>query len=293
MLPVVRPLPYLPAAKGTIAAWGDSLTEGGQAGGTPYPAQLATLLGRTVHNFGIDGQKAEQVVGRQGGIPVTLSIAGNAFAGAGPVKITAISVPILYTTGTDTRVVTGSVAGVPVTMTRTASGDVANRVETYTLTPKAASTTAVPANSTFTPDDAVADKGAVQILWIGRNDVPTLSGVPGFVDKAVRYIDQPARFLVVGVPPSLIEPRSSANFKTIEGLNADLAAKYPDNYIPITPPTDAEMSAVGYAPTGDDRTDIANGLFPRGMHTNDIHFTTKGYQVVVNRIAAKLKEKGW
>lgn len=281
------------SGKGVIAAWGDSLTEGGQAGGTPYPAQLATLLGRTVNNYGIDGQKAEQILGRQGATTVTLSVEGNAFTGAGPVKISSISLPILFTTGTDTRTITGTVAGVPVTMTRTASGDVANRVETYTLTPKSATTAAVPANSVFTPDAAVASKSAVQILWMGRNDVPNLSGVPALIDKAVRYIDAPARFLVIGVPPSLIEPKSSANYKLIENLNNDLASRYPDNYISIMPPTDAELAAVGYTPTGNDRTDIANGLFPRGLHTNDIHFNTQGYQIVVNRIAAKLKEKGW
>ncbi len=281
------------SGKGVIAAWGDSLTEGGLGGSTPYPTQLSTLLGRTVNNYGIDGQKAEQIVGRQGASTVTLSVEGNAFKGTAPVKITAISIPILYTTGADTRMVNGTVAGVPVTMTRTATGDAANLVETYTLTPRAASTTSVPANSVFTPDDAVASKGSVQILWMGRNDVPALSGVAALIDKAVRYIDAPARFLVIGVPPSLKEPKSSANYKLIDSLNADLAARYPDNYISVMPPTDAEMAAIGYTPTGNDRTDIANGLFPTGMHSNDVHFNTQGYQIIVNRIAARLKEKGW
>lgn len=278
---------------GVIAAWGDSLTEGGQGGGTPYPQQLATLLGRTVNNYGIDGQKTEQIVGRQGASTVTLSVEGNAFKGTEPVKISAISIPILFTTGADTRMVTGTVAGVPVTMTRTASGDGASRVETYTLTPKAASTTSVPANSVFTPDDAVASKGSVQILWMGRNDVPALSGVPALIEKAVGYINAPARFLVIGVPFSLKEPKSTANYKLIESLNADLAARYPGNYVSIMPPTDAEMAAVGYTPTGEDRTYIANGQFPIGLHRDDIHFRTQGYQIIVNRIAAKLKEKGW
>ncbi|WP_018622139.1 hypothetical protein [Spirosoma luteum] len=281
------------SSKGVIAAWGDSLTEGGQGGGTPYPQQLSTLLGRTVNNYGIDGQKAEQIVGRQGASTVTLSVEGNAFKGTAPVKVTAISIPILYTTGTDTRMVTGTVAGVPVTMTRTASGDGANRVETYTLTPKAASTTSVPANSVFTPDDAVASKGSVQILWMGRNDVPALSGVPALIDKAIGYIDAPARFLVIGVPFSLKEPKSTANYKLIESFNADLAARYLGNYVSIMPPTDAEMAAVGYSPTGEDRTYITNGQFPIGLHRDDIHFRTQGYQIIVNRIAAKLKEKGW
>ncbi len=281
------------SGKGVIAAWGDSLTEGGQGGGTPYPQQLSTLLGRTVNNYGIDGQKAEQIVGRQGASAVTLSVEGNAFKGTTPVKVTAISIPILYTTGADTRMVAGTVAGVPVTLIRTASGDGASRVETYTVTPKAASTASVPANSVFTPDDAVASKGSVQILWMGRNDVPALSGVAALIDKAVSYIDAPARFLVIGVPFSLKEPKSTANYKLIESFNASLASRYPDNYISIMPPTDAELAAVGYAPTSSDRTDINNGLFPTGLHRDDIHFRTQGYQVVVNRIAAKLKEKGW
>ena len=281
------------SSNATIAAWGDSLTEGGLGNATPYPTLLATLLGRTVRNFGIAGQKAESITARQGGLKPTLSVQGNAFAGTGPVTVTALSVKLLYTTGNDTRTITGVVAGVPCTMTRTATGTVDTQVETYTLTPKSASTASVPANSEFIPDDGVANKGAVQILWMGRNDVPALTNVGSLIDSAVNYLDQPARFLLIGVPPSLVEPKGSANFKAIDSFNAGLAAKYPNQYISITPPTDAEMTAIGYTPSAQDKADIANGLFPVGMHTNDVHFKTEGYQVVVNRLAAKLKAMNW
>lgn len=46
----------------TFECWGDSLTEG--AGGTPYPAQLATLTGCTVNNRGVGGETSTQIATR-------------------------------------------------------------------------------------------------------------------------------------------------------------------------------------------------------------------------------------
>ncbi len=47
-----------------VAAFGDSLTMGNCCPCTPYPARLASLIGKTVHNAGINGTRADLNVGR-------------------------------------------------------------------------------------------------------------------------------------------------------------------------------------------------------------------------------------
>jgi lysophospholipase L1-like esterase len=54
------------------------------------------------------------------------------------------------------------------------------------------------------------------------------------------------------------------------------------------------MAAINYIPTNDDKADLANLNFPRGMradvNTDDIHLNDKGYKIVANRVISKLKE---
>jgi lysophospholipase L1-like esterase len=291
-----KPMPVDPtpeATPATITAWGDSLTQG--AGGTPYPQQLNTILtGRTIRNFGIGGQGSQQIAARQGSVPVTLTVNGNAFSGTAAVRVTAISNQLLSTPAYNDPVsLKGTVSGVACTLTRVATGAFPNQVETYTLTPTSSSSTAIPVNSFFVSDDATSAKKDVQLLWMGRNNVADLSGVANLIDGCVTFIDEPRRYLVVGILPSQDEPISSDTGKKVAAFNAALKAKYGDNYIESTPPTDAELTALSYSPSSAERTQIQSGVFPSGFHADTYHLKTNGYRIFADRIAAKLKSKNW
>ncbi|RDE09150.1 SGNH/GDSL hydrolase family protein [Pelagibacterium lacus] len=69
---------------GRIVAWGDSFTQGAGAssGVTRYPAVASGLFTppRTVVNMGIGGQSSRQIAARQGGVPITVSAAGDVVA---------------------------------------------------------------------------------------------------------------------------------------------------------------------------------------------------------------------
>ena len=49
-----------------IVAFGDSITQGSECNCVPYPARLAGLTGKTVHNEGVGGSEAIANVGRLG-----------------------------------------------------------------------------------------------------------------------------------------------------------------------------------------------------------------------------------
>jgi len=49
---------------GVVAAFGDSITQGGQCSCTPYPARLTGMIGKSVINFGIGGTTASESIAR-------------------------------------------------------------------------------------------------------------------------------------------------------------------------------------------------------------------------------------
>jgi hypothetical protein len=72
----------MPADTGPIVAWGDSLTRstGASSAAARYPAIAANLFDpqRVVLNRGIGGQTSTQIAARQGGIPIAVTVEGNA-----------------------------------------------------------------------------------------------------------------------------------------------------------------------------------------------------------------------
>lgn len=270
--------------------WGTSITQGaGSAGGYPFPEVVRSqMYPRLCLNLGIGGQTMEQIGCRQGAIPIYITITGNIFNAANAVSITSISNEFLSTAADAVvRRESGIVAGVPCIITRSA-------VNAYTITPGSSSTAVVPANSIFYPDSAFNARGSVQILELGRNNVGVnLSDLPAIIDSAIAFMTVPRRFLVLGVPNGLTEIIGTPNYEEILEVNNILRANYPNNYVEMTPPTSEEMAAMMYVPDEQDEEDIANGTFPTGMMYDNVHRNYKGYQLIGNRVAAKLNQYNW
>jgi lysophospholipase L1-like esterase len=284
----------IPVRDKTFAFFGDSLTIG--AGGTAAYGNLvaAALQGRPVFTDGIVGQGAASISVRQGGTPLKITVEGNKLDSIKPVKITQLSNMFLSTPSRrDEYSRTGTIQGVRCTIRRntTVAGE-----ETYTITPATVSVIDIPADSVFLLEDAAQLKTATQILWYGRNNI----GKPGAeaeiltaLANSIAYIDAPARYVVLGVLTEADENKGTDNYNQVIAINEKLAALYADAYVKMTPPTDEELAAISYQPTAEDRTDLANLNFPRGLRadvtTDDIHLNDQGYQIVANRVIEKLK----
>lgn len=276
----------------TLAFVGDSMTIS-SGGSQPYGNLVSkALAGRPFIVEAMGGQTAIQIAGRQGGIPVTISVEGNAFKGTDAVRVTKISNEFLSTVATnDERTRKVSVSGVRCTMIR--NGQSNPKAENYTIKPDASSNVAIPENSAVTVENAVKMKSATQILWMGRNDVGSktmIEDVTKSLEQCVAFISEPKRFIILGVLPSVPEIKTTVEYKSIVELNGQLQAKYNTQFLPMPPPSTEEMAAVGYVPTDTDKAQIENGVFPRGMRIDSTHFTDAGYQIVANRVVAKLKE---
>lgn len=278
-----------------ISCFGDSLTQGagattGLIGGLSYPSYLANLLYPTlVQNFGLGGQTMQQIASRQGAKPIYITITGNVLNGANDVTITSISSQFLSWSATTTGYASGIVNGVPCLITRT----VVSSVETYVIRGANNSTSAIPANSIFYPDSAFNAKDTIQVLWWGRNNVPTLTGLDLLYDKAIESMSIPRRFIIIGVLPAQTEIIGTTNYNAIIEMNNTLRTNYPNNYVESTPPTAEEMADLVYTPTSQDNTDIANGIFPTGMRSDAIHLNGFAYNIIANRVVKLIKQYSW
>lgn len=273
-----------------IICFGDSLTAGAGAtslaGGLTFPQYLSNMLyPRLVLNSGLGGQTMQQIASRQGAKPIYITITGNSLIGNSGVAITSISSQFLTSSNTGLTFASGIVNNIPCYITRNSVGEV------YTITGTRSGT--VPPNSIFYPDSSYNALPTIQIFWWGRNNVPNFTGLDILIDKAIEIMPTPRRFLVIGVKASLNEIIGTTNYNSIIEINNILRANYPNNYIECTPPTIAEMEEIMYTPTTTDNTDILNGVFPTGMHSDNTHLNGYGYNIIANRVAKIIKLYNW
>jgi len=263
---------------------GDSLTQG--SGGTAIPTLLSRMIpGRIFKNFGIGGQNFQQISARHGTRPIYISLSGVAFNGTAAVALTNVSTQFLSTAAdNNTRVEGGSVNGIRCFITRTNSGS-----EAYTITPVKTSNTVIADNSIFYPDTAFNIQSDIQILWWGRNNVPSTVGqVVPEIAKAVTRMKGPKRFLIIGVLNATNEKINSANYNAIKEANDQLRTVYGEQYVESKAPTTDEMAEMIYTPDATDLSDIAGDTIPTGMRNDAVHLNTIGYQLMANRIYKKI-----
>lgn len=276
-----------------ISCWGDSLTVG--SGGRPYATMLKDVLpDRNINYYAISGQQAHQIAARQGGQPIQITVEGNAFAGTEAVEITNLSNKFLSTGSNQTTFVSkGKVAGVACEITRTVTSTTDTppvHTETYTIKPLEASTVAIPEKSVFVTEESLVTKSDTQILWMGRNNTPNFGSLVEIIESCIHHLDKPARFAVIGVVNGLDEIPGTTNYEAIRNINEILANKYPDNFIPSTPPTEEEIKELNYVATEQDNQDIANGTIPKGMRYDNIHLNNRGYELIAHRVFLFLKK---
>ncbi|MDA6068977.1 hypothetical protein NJT12_05010 [Flavobacterium sp. AC] len=283
---------YTPGVSTEIHCFGDSLTAGAGANQTDfylsYPDHLKnSLYPRTIVNHGIGGQTIEEIACRQGARPIYLTIENNTFLGTSNSLITDISNDFVQAPSTQDRYVTGIICGVPAIITRTVG------TTHYVIRGFGGSIRNILPNSIFYPDSAYNAKHSIQVLWLGRNNVPDFSILLQTINNAILYMEKPRRVLVIGVLPALNEPMGTSRYTAITAVNSTLKNTYPNNYIESTPPTTEEMSFIRYSPSEDDIIDINKGVFPGGMRTDSIHLNGFGYNIMANRVAKMIKQYNW
>jgi hypothetical protein len=290
-----------------IDGHGDSLMAGADSADTgagstgPMIVQLGRLLNRKVNNYGIGGQTSPQIAARQGGSPCLCTVTGNQIPASGAVTLTAYSTDMLYNSGVSGNLTyAGALAGVHGKL----SGNSTNGMNTATYTftrDSAGAAVACPANTPFIPDIGVASRGNIQILEAGRNNSGQQAQILADFAAMIGY-ETPLikKFIILPVMNAVGEGIGTSAYATIMAINAALQAAYPNSFVDTrSPPTADEMAALGYTPTAQDLTDIANGCIPTGMRgvvngvPDALHLNNIGYALQALRVAAFITAMGW
>ncbi|MEA3390014.1 MAG: hypothetical protein U9R64_12190 [Pseudomonadota bacterium] len=291
-------------SRSVIACFGDSLTAGtpAQYSESAYPAQLAKLLGRQVLNYGVPSAHTSEMLAKQGGTPVRVTLPNNAMVASGTDIISSwtASFPIMATDAM--QQMTGTIGGVRVMIEATAYSNNRATSARYTrLEPGAA--VPVPANTPFIPDIAVEAAGRTQIVMVGYNDI--VFGTGTYAQKQARIVAAHAtaigfltpivkRQLVGGILRNTSQITADAA-NAITATNAQLAAIYGDRFVDTSAaPTTEEMATLGYTPSSADLAQIAANLVPDGMRAPDgVHLGPSGYALWALRFNRALSLKGW
>lgn len=253
----------------------------------------AAWTGGTVTNAGVQGQTAEQVALRQGGLALTV----DAFTV--PAGTTATSLPVqqVLPAAFGYTFAGGSVAGVPVTLSCDAAG-------AWTLTRVTAGTaTPVPAGTPFEPPTG-QHADAVTVIMAGRNDVigltvGNLNQRVGRVVAAVaamvgRLTPVHPAFLIVGTITGTAETSGTLAHTFVTTVNDELAALYPGRFFDVRRYLiDEALADAGITPTGADSAAIAGDTYPPSLSHDGLHYTPLAASLIAARIRDHLDQKGY
>lgn len=263
----------------SIAAWGDSMTQGvGSSSPNTYCEYLAALTGHTVFNGGIGGQTSTQIAAHQGALPMLVTLTGNVIPGTGAaVALTAWSVPPTNTNGP--QVFTGTVLGIPVTLTRTSGSG----ADAFSLqqNPATGVDLAVPANTPFVISTGGRDAWTT-VIYSGYNGGNILSDITAMVNF-LKPLNK--RFLVLSIP-SGSTPYGSSDQQI---YNNQLAAAFPQNYADLR-----SYLVAQYNPNiPQDVIDHGNNIVPSSIVSSQPHLNAAGQLAQATFVYNQLVARGW
>ena len=280
-----------------IAAWGDSLTSGYPrppfTAENSWPGVLDAAWSGTVYNGGVQGQTAQQIALRQGGLvlataaPVTVpgdgSKAAISLAGAGIGAAYGYDFP-------------GALAGRPVVLSHTVTDGVATGWQVRLAA--AGDPLTVPSGAAFDPGTS-AHADAVAIIYAGRNDMIGLTSsnaaervarVLAATEMMVaRLTPHRPRFLVVGTITSTSERRGSVVHDAVTAINTELAALYPAQWWSVQDYlAGPAIRDAGITPTQADLDALAGGTYPPSLSHDGLHYTTQAAALIAQQIKSQL-----
>lgn len=267
-----------------LAGWGSSSMF--KSAGA-YSA-LAQSLGMSWYNGGISGQATPQIAARAGSIPALCTFPGNVIPG----DTTEIAIATPNVPGHGAQTYFGTINGV------------AGRIR-YSGGARFQRTTAgepVPADplTPFIPDEGAANRAALTLLWMGRND---LAGNAGNVEQCIKNTDATfnwlapkiTRRLVLGHFKGDLTPASPV-FDQIDRVNDAHRKRYGHLFIDVNAYllSDQIWIDMGIESTQADDDARAIGSTPPSLLADPLHLAEATYAAVsIYQVRARVVALGW
>ena len=274
-------------ADARVVVWGDSLTEGTGGDGVTYPNVLEKLAGCEVKNYGVYAEATTCIAGRQGGMPqlvhpVTIPaevtdvdvqiengdggwdmilVFGD--AGINPCTIAGIEGRLWIDADTGQRKFTRSAPGEEVVLTE------GTPIETFAMKDKR-------------PDD-------ILVIFTGSNDDPTPATVQNVIDVQRDMIAYAGvdRYVIIGLTSKRKMPMAAE-------VNEVFAKEYGEHFLDVRKDLlEHGLQDSGIEATEEDKADIANGMIPRSLLTDESHGNAAYYTVIGEQLYKKMQELGY
>lgn len=285
-----------------FAAWGDSLTEGypkppfATDKSDSWPGELGKKLNKTVYNFGVSGQSADEIAIRAGGIVLMLKPEGGSIPASGSVNMTQENQIIAWRIDRGFSC-DGTIDGVAGTLTRAGNSSVL-------VFKRTASGTAVPITSPtpFISTNGITHSTSTSILMLGRNDIGYASAGTSVIDRIVSanvaIIESlkplHPRFLILGTINATGEYVGSTSYKNVVDSNNILANLYPNNYLDIRSYIVKEsIYDQQLTPTADDISRMSKDAPPVQIMHDGVHYTVSTAKTIADKVYSELKKRGW
>lgn len=266
-----------------IDTWGDSLT----AAGT-YQNRLLALLGSNyrVNNYGIGGERADEIAGRMGAIPFVVNpftiseskdeqtlidltfmdksagkmgVLRQGDRGFNPVFINGIVGNIIHVGGTSidddhTYYFKRSYDGDAVTISRP---EIVNSFGSYYR------------------------RGNITVIWAGTNDHPDdMEQFNALLQRISTMIKsrKTDKYIVIGLTVKAWMPM-------LEDFNNNFQREFGDKFLNISNyMLNYGLADAGITPTATDTANIAAGEIPLSLRVDDVHFNSAGYNIVGEQV---------
>ena len=269
-----------------ILCYGDSLTAGAGGNGTTFPSVLQRLVGADydVRNYGVGGETAQQIAGRQGGVPLMvippLNVNSTTWNNINVVSDFGSAIGLLgYQSSTGLHPC--SLGGTAVTL----HWDSSNK-QTVKANDSGVNITINRPIALRPYSSSLKDK--TLIIWSGTNgwgddDVETLVEMQ---KKMIEYNGN-NNYLVLGIHST----NKMAYWNDLENAQKKAFGYHYINirdYLVKYGLEDSNLTA-----TAEDTKMIAEGKVPAQLMTDGIHFTANAYTVIANVVYKRGKDLGY
>lgn len=285
---------FTPKDPTVINCWGDSLTMGAGAkiGETDYPTVLKTMLqDYKVNNYGVGGQRAEQIALRMSAIPAYVK------PFTVPVVTSATDIPIkLYSTGGYNANFGDSTFAVGTGTNNVRIGDfegplVVNSESKLCLRVYWNATEKKYSRPMRVYPASIGKRNDIVIIWVGTNNINDTVEHIIDVQKLMVSTVTSGKYIIVGLT-------AKTYFDDIANYNRKMYQTFGEHFIDIRKYIlDYGLSDAGITPTKSDEQAIQSGEMPPSLiYQGDgygVHFLPAGYKIVAAQIYKKGVELGY
>jgi len=269
----------------------------------------AALSGVSVVSLSVGGESSRTIAARQGGQPLLFVPSGGSLPASGSVDVDLLWAdgpvaggwPLLQgaTSYAGTLVLPSGtrVAGTfSIVRDPSATQYVHHAGDRYTFT-RSTNGSAITVNrpAPFYADVATPRRSDIFVYWIARNNINEVDQAIGDLQAMIQRQDNLAkRWLVLSEHNSATEPSGSGNFANVTSYNQRARALAGRRFVDTRQYLiDYGLADAGITPTTQDQTDIANGVVPTSLRSDNLHLNASGSAVVAQLIRRRLIELEW